>query len=358
MRRLGIMATGVLAFAAAMSAQVVWLEGSYDFGLMKELAGPKQGFARFVNRGSEPVTVIEARPTCGCTEATFPQDPVEPGDTAVIRFTYDPTGRPGRFDKSIRVRFGDGQRAAVKISGNVLGTPESLQLFYPVDAGALRLSDGRIIAGNVSLGRTPSLFVNAYNTLGDSVPVAVRCDEKALKLKLSETKAGPGDIVTLAMYLDTKAYGKVGPFSIPVTVVSNPGTPDEQSCRIDVVGQVVPVRVAVPAEVLKNAPVCSAMPPVVDMGIVNKEKRQMEFAVLNEGKSVLEIQNVWCDMPAVRILSFPDKIKRNKGGKVIMEFNPEEVTRTPFRIAVKVASNDPVNPLKEVFLTGSVEENF
>ena len=168
--------------------------------------------------------MLEARPTCGCTDASYPEEPVAPGDTAVIRFTYDPTGRPGRFDKSIKVRFQDGKRMSVKIRGNVLGTPESLEQFYPVDAGALRLSDSKVMAGTLEAGKTPSLFVNAYNTLNDSVTVAARCDEKSMKLKLSGNRIGPGDVVTLAMYFDTRAYGNYGPVSIPVTIISAPGS--------------------------------------------------------------------------------------------------------------------------------------
>lgn len=355
MNRAGIVAGVLLAFAASGTAQVVWLESSYDFGLMKEQAGPKNGYARFVNRGAEPVTVLEARPTCGCTEATCPEDPVAPGDTAVIRFTYDPSGRPGRFDKSIKVRFQDGQRASIKIKGNVLGTPESLEQFYPVDAGALRLSESKLMAGNMMMGKTPSLFVNAYNTLGDSVTVAARCEEKALKLKLSESKAGPGDIVTLAMYFDTKAYGRPGPVSLPVTIVSNPGTPARQSHEIEIVGQVLPVRHAVGAKELEKAPVCAPVPPVVELGVVAPQKRQVEFSVLNEGKSPLEIQNVWSDTPALKVLGFPEKIKKGKTGKVIMELNPAGIARSPFRITVRVASGDPVNPLKEIILTGETE---
>ena len=190
----------MLAGLAVMQAsgEVRWLETKYDFGLMKEAAGPKTGQARFVNTGSEAVNVLDAKPSCGCTGATYPQDPVMPGDTAVITFTYDPAGRPGRFDKTIKVRFDNGRREVIRIVGNVLGTPESLAQFYPVEAGSLRLSDSKLIAGTVTMGKSPSLFVNAYNTLNDSVRVKAHTDAKGVKLKLSENAAGPGDIVTLA----------------------------------------------------------------------------------------------------------------------------------------------------------------
>lgn len=350
-----MMAAGLLSLTATAWGDVVWLETSYDFGLMKEQAGPKQGFARFVNRGPETVQVLEARPTCGCTDASYPEDPVAPGDTAVIRFTYDPTGRPGRFDKSIKVRFQDGKRMSIKIRGNVLGTPESLEQLYPVDAGALRLSDGKVLAGTMQEGKTPSLFVNAYNTLNDSVTVAARCDEKAMKLKLSESRIGPGDVVTLAMYFDTRAYGRFGPVNIPINILSDPGTSNEQNCRIDFTGQVVPVRHAVGVKELAKAPVCDPVPPVVDLGKTDRQPRPVDLTVMNSGKSDLRVLSVWSDSPAVKVKDFPAKIRKGKTGSIPVEFIPAESVRSPFRIAVKIVTDDPVNPLKEIYLTGSIE---
>lgn len=354
MKGLATLAAGLLTLAATSTAEVVWLETSYNFGLMKEQAGPKQGYARFVNHGPESVTVTEARPTCGCTDASYPEDPVAPGDTAVIRFTYDPTGRPGRFDKSIKVRFEDGHRVAIRIRGNVLGTPESLAQLYPVDAGALRLSDGKILAGTMNAGKTPSMFLNAYNTLNDSLTVTVHSNEPAMKLKLSENRLGPGDVTTLAMYFDTQAYGKVGPVSFPITIVADSDGQNSQGYDIEFVGQVIPMRKALGAKELAKAPVCDPVPPVVELGTVSREPRRVELDILNSGRSMLEIQNVWSDSPAVKVNGFPSQVKKDKTGRISVTFTPSEAVRSPFRIAVKVASNDPVNPLMEINLVGTI----
>lgn len=344
-----------LAFAALAVAnaagEVRWLETKYDFGLMKEAAGPKTGQARFVNTGTEAVNVLDAKPSCGCTGATYPQDPVMPGDTAVITFTYDPAGRPGRFDKTIKVRFDNGRREVIRIVGNVLGTPESLAQFYPVEAGSLRLSDSRLIAGTVTMGKSPSLFVNAYNTLNDSVRVKAHTDAKGVKLKLSENAAGPGDIVTLAVYFDTRAWGKPGPFDVPVTL----GAEGEPGTEIRLVGEVVPVRRAAGSKELEKAPVCVAAPPTIDLGIIGTAPVQCECVLLNEGKSVLNVGNVWAASPALKIKSYPEKLKPGKSGKLQMELDPAQLRGGAFRQEVKVATDDPVNPLLSVWVSGEIQ---
>lgn len=78
--------------------------------------------------------ITGARPSCGCTGVAYPDDPIAPGDTVKFSFTYNPLGRPGRFEKSIRVYIGDFDTATIRIRGNVLGTPESLSTLYPVEA--------------------------------------------------------------------------------------------------------------------------------------------------------------------------------------------------------------------------------
>lgn len=94
----------------------------------------KTGSVRLVNTGSEEAVITGARPSCGCTGVAYPDDPIAPGDTVRFSFTYNPLGRPGRFEKSIRVYIGDFDIATIRIRGNVLGTPESLSTLYPVEA--------------------------------------------------------------------------------------------------------------------------------------------------------------------------------------------------------------------------------
>ncbi len=61
-----------------------------------------QGVAQFkyVHTGKVPL-VLESYTTCGCTVADVPTTPVLPGDTGIIKITYNTTGRPGPFEKII-----------------------------------------------------------------------------------------------------------------------------------------------------------------------------------------------------------------------------------------------------------------
>ncbi len=102
----------VLALGLAISAMTAWAEGptpvfeitSHDFGNIREADGPVSYDFEFTNAGDEPLVIISANASCGCTKPEIPKKPVAPGKSAKIKVTYLPTGRPGEFNKTVRVR--------------------------------------------------------------------------------------------------------------------------------------------------------------------------------------------------------------------------------------------------------------
>lgn len=211
---------GASGFTA--DAEIVWLEKIYDFGLFKEEAGPTTGHTRFVNTGPEEVCITGMRPSCGCTSADYPKDPIQPGDTATVSFTYDPKGRPGKFEKSVRVYVGDSDTYLIKIRGNVLGTPESLSTLYPVVAGPLRLTTANLFGGEVKKGTSRHFFVNGYNHTSDTIRPKIVSPNKALSVVASSEDIGPGDIVAFSFYLNTRELPDTGMIDIPVRIYPDP----------------------------------------------------------------------------------------------------------------------------------------
>lgn len=104
-----LLTTAIAMFmgAAALMAgePAIALEStSHDFGNISEDGGPVSCEFEFTNTGDEPLVIISANASCGCTRPEFPKKPVQPGKKGKIKVTYLPTGRPGEFSKSVRVR--------------------------------------------------------------------------------------------------------------------------------------------------------------------------------------------------------------------------------------------------------------
>jgi hypothetical protein len=97
---------------------------THDYGNIAYEANGECEFT-ITNTGTEPLIITGARGSCGCTVPTYPQEPIAPGQTAVIKVTYD-TKRPGPFTKSVTITSNAANEASktVYIKGNVAPKPE------------------------------------------------------------------------------------------------------------------------------------------------------------------------------------------------------------------------------------------
>lgn len=78
-----------------------------DYGALDYDANGIREF-KFTNTGKSPLTISSVVGECGCTATTidgkpgWPQEPILPGKSGVIRVKYD-TKREGRFEKNVTV---------------------------------------------------------------------------------------------------------------------------------------------------------------------------------------------------------------------------------------------------------------
>lgn len=94
--------------ATAPKQIVEWLtERDHDFQHLRQ-DHPKTFVFKFKNIDTQPILLQTVRTSCGCTAATWTEDPIPPGDTGEIVVEYDAYQR-GEFRKKIRVFF-DRQR--------------------------------------------------------------------------------------------------------------------------------------------------------------------------------------------------------------------------------------------------------
>lgn len=75
----------------------------YDFGVIKEADGKVSYTFVIRNEGTKPMVITRVISACGCTVPEYDTKPIEAGKTSNIKVTFDPTGRPGPFVKTIAV---------------------------------------------------------------------------------------------------------------------------------------------------------------------------------------------------------------------------------------------------------------
>ncbi|WP_421874736.1 DUF1573 domain-containing protein [Marinoscillum sp.] len=91
-----------VAALAAISPSITWKTTLLDLGEVK--AGISQDIAfEFTNNGDQPLTILEAKGSCGCTNVKFPKEAISPGETASITATFL-SKKEGVFKKNIKIK--------------------------------------------------------------------------------------------------------------------------------------------------------------------------------------------------------------------------------------------------------------
>lgn len=141
--------------------------------------------------------------TCGCTVPEFSKQPILPGAETRITVTYDPTNRPGVFDRELWVYSSERKRiATLTIRGNVTPRPKSIEEQYPVDAGGgLRLSSTLCAFTYIYPGKRMQSAIGYANTSQREIRLELRPEITSglLSVDYPQTIApGPGDRSTWA----------------------------------------------------------------------------------------------------------------------------------------------------------------
>jgi hypothetical protein len=80
--------------------QIEFEQNTHDFGVIKDDKKQYTTFY-FTNSGKEPLMILGAEGSCGCTVPTWPKDPIAPGKSGKIEVAFDPNGKLGEQSKIV-----------------------------------------------------------------------------------------------------------------------------------------------------------------------------------------------------------------------------------------------------------------
>jgi len=87
--------------AAKPASGIEWTSTTVDFGKIEQ-GKPVSAEFEFKNPTMVPLIINSVRPTCGCTIADYPKEPILPGKSGKIAVTYN-AASGGAFTKAIVV---------------------------------------------------------------------------------------------------------------------------------------------------------------------------------------------------------------------------------------------------------------
>ena len=105
---------------AAIGPEIKFDKVEHDYGNVPYNGDGTCEF-RFTNTGNEPLLIQKPKSSCGCTIPSWPNEPILPGESDVIKVTYK-TNRVGNINKTVTVTSNALKNSTVvlRIKGRVL----------------------------------------------------------------------------------------------------------------------------------------------------------------------------------------------------------------------------------------------
>lgn len=353
LRTLLCIPAAVAGIICAAGPQITWRETFHNFGAFSEDSGMARTSFRYVNTGDEPLIIIGARTTCGCTVADYSRTPLAPGDSAKITVDYDPAGRPGRFEKGIIVDTNtEPRRTRLTIKGTVVGGEASVRTQYPVAQGPLALRNATALVGDVVKGHMKTVFINAYNRSNDTISPQIGPLPPHIHVSLEPAKIPPGEQASFIIYFRSDKSDVWGLSETPVTITPAPGTP---AFELPVVASVIEDFSALTDRQREKAPVIAFTPGRIEFPQLPPDggETSATLRITNRGRSPLEIRRIYSPDRGIHVTP-PRKttVKPGKHLDVEITVNTALLPGEFLNARITVISNDPANPVENIRLTG------
>lgn len=150
-------------------------ELSHDFGTIAEDGGAVAYTFRFTNTSSEPIVIVHAVASCGCTKAEFSREPVKPDGSGKIIIRFDPMNYPGMFSRKIAVftsasRMPEHLTISGRVNPRVLTVAERCPL---VMGGGVRMDANAHAFGYIEHGNRAGSAFGIVNDSGKAVSLRI-----------------------------------------------------------------------------------------------------------------------------------------------------------------------------------------
>jgi hypothetical protein len=91
----------LLSNAQVDTSGIKWIDTTHDFGKIP-FGIPVSYTYKFINQSSKSTEIISIEASCGCTQPTWTETMIAPGDTAFVKATFKANSE-GPFKKSVTV---------------------------------------------------------------------------------------------------------------------------------------------------------------------------------------------------------------------------------------------------------------
>jgi hypothetical protein len=326
---------------------------SHDFGKINESDGSVSFKFDFTNVGGEPLVLSNVVASCGCTTPNWPKEPVLPGAKNSITVTYNPQGRPGRFEKTITVSSNaDPATQTLRIMGEVIPKTPTTEDIYPQNIDGLRMKVTQIAFNNIAPAEKATQTTEVYNSTAAPMKVAFNEIPKFVTIKITPEVIQPQGKAIIEASYDAAVKNDWGFVFDRIGLVIN----DKPAAnKISISANIQEDFSKLTEEQKKNAPKIEVDNINFDFDTIKTgEKVKHEYVVKNTGKSDLNIRKLSpsCGCTAVNLKS--QVIKPGESTTIMAEFNSTGKSGSQNK-TITLISNDPTNSKTILWIKGVIQ---
>lgn len=360
---LSVMALALCAVAMmAQQAVITFKTTEHDFGKINEADGRVTTVFEFKNEGMEPLVLSNVRASCGCTTPKWTREPVEPGQTGQITVTYNPNGRPGRFQKTVTITSNATEATTrLYIKGEVIPKPAKPIIQYPVQMGELSLKAKNVNFGTLKKGQKIEHEIEYANHTDHELKVnlATNPADNYLLWQVTLPTVQPNETGKLWFSFDSEACKLYGPIEIYAYVEVNGKAVHTDEFKLTLKAEVDEDFSNMSVVERQLAPILEAE-DVIYLGVVNSGKKvKGVLPVSNAGTNALLVRRVYNTAEYMKIEAPKGAVKSGKKGDIKIELNAvmdgEPMPAGAYSREITVITNDPNQPKKVVTIKWDVQ---
>ena len=325
----------------------------HDFGDISVNDGPQTCTFTVKNVGKEPIAIYEVVTSCGCTDASWTREPLQPGKTGTISATYKNEDGPVPFDKTLTVYIaGVSKPVILRLRGLVHEKKKSVAELYGAEKiGTMGLKSLNYKVSNILQGESSSDEAKIAN-LGTK-PMKVTFTDVSPNLTIEVVPATVPAGETAALRFSVKAAPDVwGKHIYKATPVVN-GVKSAKPVTVSALtrGNFN----AWTADQRKNAAQCIFDESTVSFGDVKAgTKVKATYTFTNKGKSALKFYSLDADAEGFAG-TLPGEIPAQGKGSIPVTLDTSVLPKGETVVMLTLTTNCPSRPIINLFLVGLVK---
>ena len=359
MKKLVLLAAMMMSIAAmAQEAVITFDKTTHDFGKINEADGRVTTVFEFKNEGMIPLVLTNVRASCGCTTPKWTREPIEPGKTGQITVTYNPNGRPGRFQKTVTVTSNATEATTrLYIKGEVIPKPAQPVDKYPVKMGALSLQKNNINLGSIKKNAPKNIEIEYANKTNEPVTVELLYNsaESYWVPNVTLPTVAPGQTGKIQLSLQTASCPVYGPMEAKFYVQVNGKRELSDAYAITIKANLIEDFSGMSAEDIQQAPIAE-MNTEINAGVIKAGKKlSTKLTLSNAGVNPLMVRRAYSNDAELEVQQPKAAIKGGKKADIRVDINAVGATPAQYSRTVIVITNDPKKPISKVKVTWTVE---